>query len=299
MRPTWLLILAGFLAGTAFGALALGGHFGASEAESGPVLAAEPGPDPLALAARLYEATATATAIGQEQPAAIEGPAEPPAPEAAWQSSLASLASGLETLQRRVARLEQQLSAALPAASGETADEERPEPPRTSEARHGALVAAGVDAALAEEILWQEDQRTLDRLALRDQATREGWVGTARFREAMREIGADAASLREQIGDAAYDRYLYRTGVDNRVQVTAVIPGSAAEAAGLQPGDLIESYAEAPLFGFRELRARTTEGEPGELVPVRVRRGGALVEAWIPRGPMGITLETSRAEPLP
>jgi hypothetical protein len=91
----------------------------------------------------------------------------------------------------------------------------------------------------------------------------------------------------------------YGTGEDNRVQVDSVIPGSAAEIAGLQAGDLIESYADERLFAFSELRNKTTEGEYGEQVAVQVRRGPRVIETWVPRGPLGVTLSSARVEPVP
>ncbi len=204
-------------------------------------------------------------------------------------------------LRVRLASVEQRLGGVLSATTTATRDVAamRPEPPRTASERRGALVAAGVDAALAEDLVLREAQRSLEQLSLRDQAIREGWLGTEQYREELSRINADARALREEIGDDIYDRYLYATGEDNRVKVEAVIPGSAAEIAGLQAGDLIESYADQRLFDFSELRNKTTEGEYGEQVAVQVRRAGRVVETWVPRGPLGVTLNSARVEPAP
>jgi hypothetical protein len=32
-------------------------------------------------------------------------------------------------------------------------------------------------------------------------------------------------------------------------------------------------------------------------VPLQVRRGGQLVEVWLPRGPIGIRLDAARVDP--
>jgi hypothetical protein len=212
-----------------------------------------------------------------------------------------ALESQIKDLRIRLASVEQTLSR-LPSASAavaNAADSERPEAPRTPQERTAALVAVGVDPILAEDLIAREAERSLDQLSLRDQAIREGWIGTAEYREELARINADARPLRDEIGAEAYDRYLFATGEDNRVEVTAVIPGSAAEIAGLQPGDLIEAYADERLFRFSELRSKTTEGEYGEPVALRVRRGGDVVEAWVPRGPLGVTLDSARAKPQP
>jgi S1-C subfamily serine protease len=187
----------------------------------------------------------------------------------------------------------------LSAAAASPGEAARPQAPRTADERRGALVAAGVDPVLAEDLVLKEAQRSLEQLSLRDQAVREGWIGTAQYREELARINADARSLREEIGEDTYDRFLYATGEDNRVKVDSVIPGSAAEIAGLQAGDLIESYADERLFAFSELRNKTTEGEYGEQVAVRVRRGPRVIETWVPRGPLGVTLRSARVMPLP
>jgi hypothetical protein len=67
--------------------------------------------------------------------------------------------------------------------------------------------------------------------------------------------------------------------------------------AGLAPGDLVETYAGEPIFTFSDLREATTGGERGELVQVRVRRGTQTFDAWVARGPLGVQLDSGRAEP--
>ncbi|MGE5153454.1 MAG: PDZ domain-containing protein [Bdellovibrio bacteriovorus] len=206
-----------------------------------------------------------------------------------WRAAEARIAD----LQSRLARVEQALAERVQAEVSEP-----PQAPQGSEERRDTLVAAGVNPELAEDIVWRESRIELERLNLRDQASREGWLGSDRYRAALDALANEGVSLREEIGDAAWDRFLYLTGEDNRVGVSSVIPGSAAEAAGLQPGDVIESYAGGQPFGFNDLRRATTEGEKGELVAVRIRRGDRVFDAWVPRGPLGIRLDMTRAEPL-
>lgn len=297
MKPAVPFISAGFAAGALIGAAAVAGYL--VIADPAPPIAADtasaPGVQDAALALRAGEAD---EAAGSSPPRDAE---TPPAQQAAPASAqaLRQVQEQVKDLSLRLATLEQ----TLPRVSGvrtlpaSTAEASRPQAPRTATERQSALVAAGVEPSLAEDLVLREGQRSLEQLALRDQAIREGWMGTDEYREELARINADARSLREEIGDEHYDRYLYATGEDNRVAVDAVIPGSAAEIAGLQPGDLIESYADERLFGFAELRSKTTEGEYGESVPVRVRRGNSLIETWVPRGPLGVTLDSARAVP--
>jgi len=288
MVPTWALITLGFAAGTLFGALALGdlSHPAAEQSVRSPVA---PGA-PQAPSARVA-AEPSSPEVGDRKPA--ETPVEDPRIAtvlASWRSAEARIAD----LQTRLSAVEQTLSDRLQAEPSE-----RPKAPQTAEERRDQLVAAGVGLDLADDIVWREGRAELDRLNLRDEAVREGWLGSDRYREAVNALADEGVSLREEIGDTAWDRYLYLTGEDNRVSVSSGIPGSAAAAAGLQPGDLIESYAGTQPFRHNELRQATTEGEKGELVAVRIRRGDRVLEAWVPRGPLGVRLGMTRAEPLP
>jgi uncharacterized membrane protein len=298
MKPVAILPVLGFLVGTLFGALAFGDR-----------MAPDP---PLEQATSTGSATNTASAelfqVRDEPPSAgrrsIEGevvkasgsaaaPSADPRIETAlvaWRSAEARIAD----LQARIGKLERALSELDKATTSEP-----PKPPRTPDERRNSLVTAGVEPALADEILWRESRLELDRLNLRDLAVREGWVGTDRYREELNQLAVGERSVREEIGDTAWDRFLYDTGADNRVSVAALIQGSVAEGAGLQPGDLVEAYAGERVFGFAELRDATTQGESGELVAIRVRRGSGVVDLWVPRGPLGVRMEMTRAKPDP
>jgi hypothetical protein len=293
MKPTWALTTLGFVAGTVFGALALG-DLGAPVAVStmdtiaGDGTLAEVSEPGLVQTLKAASGPPPSETSTQGAAAPVEDP-RIAAMMASWRSAEARIAD----LQSRLASVERTLAERLQAEGSE-----RPGAPQSADDRRDVLVAAGVNPALAEDIVWRESRIELDRLNLRDQASREGWMGSDRYREALDALAREGGPLREEIGDAAWDRYLYLTGEDNRVGVSSVIPGSAAEAAGLQAGDVIESYAGGQPFGFNDLRRATTEGEKGELVAVRVRRGGRVFDAWVPRGPLGVRLKMTRAEPL-
>ena len=96
--------------------------------------------------------------------------------------------------------------------------------------------------------------------------------------------------LRSELGDDAYDRYLYASGRPNRVRVRRVMTGSAAAQAGITEGDVLLSYDGERLFRFDDLRAASYRGEPGDMVLMEVRRAdGTVAQMVIPRGPMGIS----------
>lgn len=163
--------------------------------------------------------------------------------------------------------------------------------------RRDALVAAGVSQDWAADILRRLSEEEMKRLEIRDQALREDWMGNERFFNALRELGDATAGLRAEIGDEAYDRYLYTLGETNRVLIDSVIQGSPAEDAGLQAGDIILDYADRRMFNWSDLRNATSDGERGEPVFLRVRRNEQTVDLSIPRGPMGVRLDSASVNP--
>jgi C-terminal processing protease CtpA/Prc len=158
------------------------------------------------------------------------------------------------------------------------------------------LIAAGLDPYRAEEIMRLENELQLQRLELRDQAQRDGTMGTTEFRQAMRDLSAENG-LRNQVDEDVYDRYLYHTGQPNRVQVQNVIRGSAADQVGIENGDILLSYNDTRLYSFRELNRLTSGGERGEPVTMVVQRNGTAMTLTLPRGPVGVQLTSLRLDP--
>lgn len=306
MRRHYLFVAAAFLAGILTGAFAAAGlrtaptpaqtsvspDPGSSQNDS-----TEPVTEPLGA-----PTAAVLSAVPEEVLSTPSDAADPffePAHElramiAAW----TGVQNDLARLRARVDDLERRLSAA---ATNSVSNEARVRTrrPETPEQRRSALVKAGVAEDRAADLVWRQGQLELDRLDLRDLAIREGWFGSDRYRDELDRIAEDTFDLRAEIGEGFYDRYLFEAGKDNRVEIASIIPGSAAEEVGLEPGDLVESYGEARVFTFRDLRTATSEGERGELVPVRIRRDGGFVDAWVPRGPLGVRLDRARARPMP
>ncbi len=161
----------------------------------------------------------------------------------------------------------------------------------------GNLVKSGVDEAIATEIVRRKNEIELQRLELRDRATREGYLGTSRYRSELNTLQQGDLTLRDEIGDDAYDRYLFTTGQDNRVNIASVMQGSAADQAGIKPGDVILNYADSRLFNWNELQKATTLGVRGEYVNVTVMRNGQVLNLWLPRGPLGVRLSSGRLQP--
>lgn len=159
------------------------------------------------------------------------------------------------------------------------------------------LLAAGMAPEIIAAMQQRMDQNRIAMLQLRDQATREGWNDSREYQEKMFELRDSSRGIREEFGERQYDQYLYASGRPNRVVVREVYSGSAADLAGLQTGDIIVSYASANIYSMSELREATVDGTAGETVLVEILRDDTPISTSVPRGPLGISMNSTRMQP--
>jgi hypothetical protein len=221
------------------------------------------------------------------------------------------LQAGLDVLAAQLAALREASSGSVPAvvaapqaappAAAAAAPSPAAEPGATDEvsAVERALVAAGFDPATAADIKRRQDGLALDEIFLRDQATREQWLDSPRFADEMAKIESRRTSMRDDLGDDAYDRYLDSLGHPNRVRVSDVLLESPAAQAGLQAGDVVLRYGDTRIFAPNDLVTETHSGTPGENVPLEILRNGQLIEIAVPRGPLGINITGLSSRTLP
>jgi membrane-associated protease RseP (regulator of RpoE activity) len=280
MLNLWLLSAVSFLAGILVGVLVY--------------MAAE-------RHAREQEALAPAAASAAETAAPVATPRVPAADERTAPAAVGgedqwqAVDEALLTLDERLSALEARLSDPAP-DEAESIDAEAATPAGGG-VNEEVLVAAGVDPGLAADILSRRSQLEMQRLELRDQASRGGWINSERFAEELRQLEGNVGALREEIGDDAYDRFLYLTGQPNRVVVASVIEESPAQRAGLEAGDVVLGYAGSRVFSYPDLLNATRGGERGEYVVLSVQRNGETLELTFPRGPLGIRLDSDRVDP--
>lgn len=226
----------------------------------------------------------------------------------ALEQTLLEQQSGARTLEQRVQALEQRQrvsdASTNPAAPKQPdAQRNQPELPRKVLKRPPTLAqkltAAGLPDDTVQRIRERIGQNRLALLNLRNRAIREGWIDTPQYFEQSQALSNPAAGVREQEGDAVYDQYLYAAGRANRVLVTEVYAGSAAEQAGIESGDMILSYAQQRIFSLHDLQQATTEGKDGEMVLLELQRDGQTLSTSVPRGPLGIAMTAMRQKPLP
>lgn len=152
------------------------------------------------------------------------------------------------------------------------------------ENRVARLVRAGFAEDRAAWIVRRESQLQMEALEARYDAQQSG--NPQAWREAR---GSLSETLRAELGEADYERYLEGTGRPTSIGVSNVLAGSPAERAGLAPGDQILRYGGERVFSMSDLSRATYDGQPGETVMLEIVRDGTTMQIPIPRGPIGIS----------
>ncbi len=159
------------------------------------------------------------------------------------------------------------------------------------------LLEAGFDDEEATFIAQRHGEQQMALLELRDQAAREGWIDSERYTQEARELRNGTGSLRNDLDEETYDRFLYGTGRMNRVLVQGVIASSPAQSVGLLEGDVIVRYDGRRVFSGHDLRDAITASQDEVPAMVEVEREGVVHEFELPRGPLGIHLGAESVEP--
>jgi membrane-associated protease RseP (regulator of RpoE activity) len=143
------------------------------------------------------------------------------------------------------------------------------------------FIAAGITPERAQWIVARSEE-------LRMQALQEQYDAARENRPIDPALAGRMTTLRNELGDTDYERYLQALGLPTNVQVGRVLATSPGAQAGIKAGDQIVSFDGERVFDMRDINRLTLEGEPGQMVAVDVMRDGQLVQLYVPRGPIGI-----------
>jgi C-terminal processing protease CtpA/Prc len=152
------------------------------------------------------------------------------------------------------------------------------------EGRTQRLVDAGIEPGLASWIVQREQELQMEALQARYEAGQSGDP-----REFFREQMSTGSALREELGDANYERYLKANGRPTSVGIGSIIGSSPAQSAGLRPGDEIISYGGERVYNMTDINMASLDGVAGENVAIDIVRDGVPMQVVLPRGPLGIT----------
>lgn len=154
---------------------------------------------------------------------------------------------------------------------------------RMQEWRFNRLVQGGYTEDEAQRLLDAESDAQLQAMQAEWEAYRQGTA-----RDPFVAASSTQDILRQQLGDAEYERYLRAQGAPAAVEVVSVLDRSPGSVAGLQPGDEIVSYNGERTFSISDLRRLSLQGEPGDNVIVEIDRDGVRMQLSVPRGPIGM-----------
>ena len=150
---------------------------------------------------------------------------------------------------------------------------------------------------MADDILRRINEQYYRRLELQNLIQRRISPDTQQYREELRELNRNIISLRSELGDDRYDKYLFVSGQNNRMKVISVINGSPAESSGFQEGDVILFYDNKKILNLSDMREATLTGEIGQFTTVGILRDGMPLSLTIPRGTLGLQLEAIQLDP--
>jgi len=159
------------------------------------------------------------------------------------------------------------------------------------------LIAAGVSSDIADNVLRRISQQSFRRLELQNLIRRSKGSEAMQYRNELRELNQNRISLRSELGDDTYDRYLYTSGQNNRVQVSSVMAGSPAESSGLANNDIILSYDNQKILNWSDIRRATLNGDIGSYTNVDILRHGERMTLMVPRGTLGVELNPVQIDP--
>lgn len=154
-----------------------------------------------------------------------------------------------------------------------------------------ALIDSGMDSAQARDLKFQFEQFEMEQLYLRDLSIREDW-DRAKYKDEMQTLGSKKNELKNRLSESAYEAYLYASGQPNRVAVTAVLATAPASTAGILSGDSIIRYDNQRIYNGYDLRTATTAGDISDTVALEVERNGEIIQFYLPRGPLGIRMNS-------
>jgi S1-C subfamily serine protease len=145
------------------------------------------------------------------------------------------------------------------------------------------LVQAGFPPDQAQWIVDREAEIQMERLQARYEAMqRSGEQGF--FGRGFSQDG----TIRTELGDADYERYLNANGRSTSVGIGNVLPNSPAQRAGIQPGDEIVRYDGERVFSMMDVAGRIMQTEAEGNVVVDIVRDGVPMQLVLPRGPLGV-----------
>jgi len=144
------------------------------------------------------------------------------------------------------------------------------------------LIAAGFSMDRIQWLRTRADQLQTERLRADTERRLKGLPPDVDLDYSLDNSDLD---LRNEIGVDEYEKYRLATGRPNGVQISSVMPGGVAEAAGLKPGDQIIRYDGRRIYSRGQItKAEDRQARPGARLIVEVLRDGRPLQFAVPAG---------------
>ncbi len=229
------------------------------------------------------------TPAADNNPFAIQSQPEPQSP------SLESLLTHIARLEARLDELESQQGTETEHADDPVSPSQaminRPVAPNQQN-----LVEAGISPDVAADMLRRMGEQEYRRLQLQNLISRSSGEVRRQYQNELRELNRNRLSLRSELGEETYDRYLYSSGQNNRMRVNSVLSGSPAETAGLGTGDIILRYDGKNIFNWADIRRISRQGDINNYTTIEILRDDTRMSLMVQRGPLGVQLEPARVD---
>lgn len=159
------------------------------------------------------------------------------------------------------------------------------------------LVDAGLSPDAAADLLRRMGEQEYRRLQLQSLISRSQGDVRKQYQDELRELNRNRLSLRSELGESRFNRFLYSSGQNNRMRVTSVLSGSPAEAAGLNTGDILLRYDGKNIASWSDIRRLTQQGDFNNFTSIDILRDSAVLNLTVQRGPLGVQMEPARVDP--
>lgn len=97
-----------------------------------------------------------------------------------------------------------------------------------------------------------------------------------------------------QLGEGAYDGYLYATGQSNRL----IVSSTTNSETGIESGDRLHSLDGQRIYSTNDLKAGIASDQAADWLSLTVERNGEPVMLYIPRDNIGFRVERLRVNPV-
>ena len=203
----------------------------------------------------------------------------------------------LQDLQQQVKTLNNKLSKLVDQQEGVSTFTNSETVPSSEIDNRENIINSGINAYVADDILFRIEQQNTRRLELESIIQTSELSERREYSKELRELLNNKITLRSEMGDDAFDQYLFLNSQNNRVKVSSIKPGSTAESAGIMPNDVILYYDNHKILSSTDIKLASANAEISSNTIVVINRDGEEFSITLPGGILDIEFEPLLVDP--